>query len=366
MMFGAQPAVTDPSNPKVFDMLGMYTTGTTFESYPEGTAKLLKGGENVYLSFNMHYRTRGEPDTDRSTIALWFQSGPPRHQLFRVPGAGETIIANGKELLTDAPGTKAEGTHVAIPPIPPHAENYEVTGVTGYTEAVTIYQFQPHAHNHGKDFTYSVVFPDGREQTVLTVPKYDHRWQIAYELETPFKLPAGSKLVVTAHYDNSQMNMSRMNMDNPGSEKEVYFRDMNSTSDEMFTPFIQYTIDSGDLLMPQPHQRKEKTNTSQRPERLEVVEVVGCLEPTPPGKWSLTCAADPVVSATQSTSSVALKAAEAKPLGSQRYQLLGASVFNPSSHRGEKVAIKGVLIKDTEKSRVNVTSLQMVATSCSK
>jgi hypothetical protein len=365
MMFGAQPAVTDPSNPEVFDMLGMYTPGTTFESYPEGTAKLLKGGENVYLSFNMHYRTTGEPDTDRSTIALWFQSGPPRHQLFRVPGAGETIIANGKELLTDTPGAKAEGTHVAIPPIPPHAENYEVTGVTGYTEPVTIYQFQPHAHNHGKDFTYSVVFPDGREQTVLTVPKYDHRWQIAYELETPLKLPAGSKLVVTAHYDNSQMSMSRMNMDNPGSEKAVYFRDMNSTSDEMFTPFIQYTLDSEDLLKPQPHQREEKTKISQRQERLEVVEVVGCLEPNTPGKWMLISATDPVVSATQSTSSVVLKAAEAKPLGSRRYQLLGASLFNPSSHRGEKVAVKGVLIKDTEESRVNITSLQTAATSCS-
>lgn len=365
-MFGAQPAVTDPSNPRVFDMLGMYTPGTTFESYPEGTAKLLKGGENVYLSFNVHYGTTGEPETDQSAIALWFQSGPPRHQLFRVPGAGETIIANGKEILTDSPGTKAEGTHVAIPPIPPHADNYEVTGVTGYTEPVTIYQFQPHAHNHGKDFTYSVVFPDGREQTVLTIPKYDHRWQMAYELETPLKLPAGSKLVVTAHYDNSQMNMSGMKMDNPGSEKEVYFRDMNSTSDEMFTPFIQYTIDSEDLPMPQPHQQDKKTNIPQRQERLEVVEVVGCLEPNPPGKWMLTSAADPVVSATQSTSSVALKTAQTTPLGSRRYQLLGASIFNPSSHLGEKVAVKGILIKDSEENRVNVTSLQMLATACSK
>jgi hypothetical protein len=366
VMVGAQPAVTDPTNPEAFDMLGMYTPGTTFESYPEGTAKLLKGGENVYLNFNIHYRTTGKPDTDRSMIALWFQPGSPRHQLFRVPGAGETIIANGKEVLTDAPGTKAEGTHVAIPPIPPHAENYEVTGVTGYTEPVTIYQFQPHAHNHGKDFTYSVVYPDGREQTVLTVPKYDHRWQLAYELETPLKLPPGSKLVVTAHYDNSQMNMSRMNMDDPGSEKEIYFRDMNSTADEMFSPFIQYTIDRQGPPTPQSDQREEKTNTSQKQEHLETVEVVGCLDRNPPGEWMLTSAADPVVSGTQSTSSVALKAAKDKLLGVRRYQLLGATVFNPSSHKGEKVAVMGILIKDTSETRVNVTSLQMVTTSCSR
>ncbi len=374
-MLGVQPAVTDPSNPEVFDMLGMYTPGTTFESYPEGTAKLLKGGENVYLNFNIHYRTTGEPDTDQSMIALWLQSGPPRHQLFRVPGAGETIIANGKELLTDAPGTKAEGTHVAIPPIPPHAENYEVTGVTGYTEPVTIYQFQPHAHNHAKDFTYSVVYPDGREQTVLTVPKYDHRWQMAYDLETPLKLPAGSKLVVTAHYDNSQMNMSGMNMNNSGSDQEIYFRDMNSTSDEMFSPFIQFTIDRRDPAQPpneeQAHQGDGKANSPPPPDRaedgrLEIGEVVGCLEAAPHGNWLLTNASDSSRSESQATTSVALKAAEAKPLGDRRFQILGARVFDPSSHRGAKVAVKGILIDDAKVISINVTSLQVVATTCIK
>ena len=351
-------------------MLGMYTPGTTFEMYGRDAAKLLKGGKNMYLNFNIHYQTTGKPEKDRSMIAFWFQPGPPKHQLFRVSGAGETIIANGKELLTDAPGTKAEGTRVAIPPVPPYAENYELIGVTGYTEPVTIYQFQPHAHYRGKDFNYTVVYPDGREETVLSVPKYDHRWQLAYELETPLKLPAGSKLVITAHYDNSLKNMH-----NPGPEKEVYFRDQNQSWDEMFTPFIQYTIDSQDLTKPlqtaQPNERADKTNTSRQQEQpeqsvLRIAEVVGCLDGNPSGKWMLTDAGDPIVSVTQSTSSVALKAAEAKPLGNRRYRLLGVSVFNPSSHEGEKVAVRGILINDTKESPFNVTSLQKVAASCIK
>ncbi len=137
-------------------------------------------------------------------MAFRFQHGPPKHQLFRAPAAVDSIIAEGRELLTDAPGEKAEGTYVAIPPIPPNAENYtQLTGITAYTKPVTIYQFQPHAHMRAKDFKYTVVYPDGREQTVLSVPKYDFNWQLAYQLETPLKLPAGSKLIVTAHYDNS-------------------------------------------------------------------------------------------------------------------------------------------------------------------
>ena len=192
---------------------------------------------------------------------------------------------------------------------------------------------------------------------------------MAYELETLLKLPAGSKLVVTAHYDNSTMNMH-----NPAPAKEVYFRDQNQSWDEMFTPFIQYSIDhqaSTKVPMTLGHNQREKATTSQQQERaekdaLEVGEVVGCLEASPAGNWLLANASQPAVSETQATSSVELKAAEARPLGSQRYQLLGVGVFNPSSHQGEKVAVKGILIKDSNEIRINVTSLQVVATNCVK
>jgi hypothetical protein len=148
---------------------------------------------------------------------------------------------------------------VVIPPIPPYTENYEVIGITAYTEPVTIYQFQPHAHLRGKDFTYVVVYPDGREQSVLSVPKYDFHSQLAYDLETPLNLPAGSELVITAHYDNSMKNERLLHhhghedsnpAHNPGPDKEVHFRDQNQSWDEMFSPFIQYSIDSEDLTKP--------------------------------------------------------------------------------------------------------------------
>jgi hypothetical protein len=362
-------AVAAPGNPAVFDMLGIYTPGTTFEMYGDGSAKLLKGGENLYLDFNIHYQTTGKPEKDRSMIAFWFQPEPPKHQLFRVPAGGETIIADGRELLTDAPGRKAEGTRVAIPPIPPHAENYEVVGITAYAEPVTIYQFQPHAHLRGKDFRYAVVYPDGREEVVLSVPKYDFNWQLAYELDTPLKLPAGSKLVVTAHYDNSLKNKY-----NPDPEKEVYFREENQSWDEMFSPFIQYTLDNQDLTKPpkmaQPEDRQnEKGNAAQQKKQrdenvVDIAEVVGCLEQSSSRTWRLTNASEPAVSMTQATSSVAKEAAGAKSLGNRRYSLLGLAVFNPSSYKGQKVAVKGVLITVDKQSRLNVTSVQMVAGTC--
>jgi hypothetical protein len=365
------PVVTTSSKRGQPDMLAIYTPGSTLEMYPDGSAKLLRGGKNMYVVFNIHYETTGKPETDLSRIALWFAPGPPKRQLFRVNGAGENILANGVELLTDAPGTKAEGTAVAIPPIPPFAKNYQLTGITGYREPVTIYQFQPHAHHRGKDFTYAVVYPDGREQTVLSVPKFDHRWQMAYELETPLKLPAGSKLVVTAHYDNSTMNMH-----NPAPEKAVYFRDMNQSWDEMFTPFIQYSIDDRDpskapVTTTFGPRTEEKSNTSQQEQgtekaALEIGEVVGCLEADHVGRWLLTNGSQPTVTESQATSSTEVKTAATRPLGSQQYRLLGVGVFDPSHRQGKKVVVKGILISGSDGIRINVTSLQVTAPTCAK
>ena len=298
-----------------------------------------------------------------------------------MPASGESLIANGQQLLTDAPGEKAEGTGVVIPPIPPNTENYEVIGITAYTEPVTIYQLQPHAHLRGKDFTYLVVYPDGREQSVLRVPKYDFHWQLAYDLETPLKFPAGSKLVITAHYDNSTKNELFLHHHGhedsnpahiPGPDKEVHFRDQNQSWDEMFSPFIQYSIDSEDLTRPaqtaQSQQGMNGKSNAAQPERnagaLDIVAVVGCLEQSASGTWRLTHSSDPVVNKTQATSMTELKEEAAQPLGKQQYQLLGTEVFHPSSHKGEKMAVKGVLIKDTNLSRINVTSEQTIASAC--
>jgi hypothetical protein len=352
-----QPAVMDPLSPGAYDMLGVYTPGTTFEMYGNDGAKLLKGGKNLYVNFNIHYTTTGKPEKNHSELALWFQSTPPKHQLFRAPSAVATILANGSELLTDAPGTKAEGTDVAIPPIPPYAENYELIGVTAFTVPMTIYQFQPHAHIRGKDFKYVIVYPDGHEQTVLTVPKYNFHWQLAYDLETPLRLPPGSKLVVTAHYDNSSKNshLREVGVDarNCGPDKEAYFRRQNQSWHEMFSPLIQYSVDTAD-----------PPRNPQHSSALRIVQAVGCLSPAPRSAWLLTDASGPQAADMQSTSSAARRAAAQIPLGHHSYGLLGAGVFAPARHRSQKVAVKGVLIEDGAESRLNVTSLQSVGGTC--
>ncbi len=331
-----KPVVTTLANPDVFDMLAVYTPGSALEKYGNDSGKLLKAGKNLYIDFNIHYSANGKAATDRSQVAFWFRDSPPKHQVFRVPMSADTIIANGEELLTDAPGVKAEGTQMAIPPIPPGAANYELIGITAFTEPVTIYQLHPHAHLRAKDFKYLVVYPDGREQILLTVPTYDFRWQLAYELESPLRLPAGSKLVVTAHYGNS-------------SDREVYFRGQNQSTDEMFSPFVQY---SEDLESP------DKA-------RLPIVETVGCLVPAVDNKgWVLAQATAPAPSKGQAADSSGIAKAAREQLGVEQFQLVGLSAFEPLKHQGEIVAVRGVLAPAGGR-HLNVTSLQRIAGHCS-
>ncbi len=351
-----RPAVLDALNPESYDMLGVYTPGSTFEMYDADSGKLLKAGRDLYVNFNIHYTTTGLPEKNRSELALWFSSGRPAHQLIRAPVAVSTIIANGRQLLTDDPGTKAEGTDVAIPPIPPYANDYELIGITAFALPVTLYQLQPHAHMRGKDFTYAVVFPDGGQQVVLTVPKYDFHWQLAYQLDAPLHLPAGSKLVVTAHYDNSASNkhLRERGVDPQtcGPDKEAYFRRQNQSWHEMFSPLVQYSVDGGgDGAV----QRADR--------RLKLIETIGCLKPGGRAEWSLTGASAAVATTTQSTSATELHAATA-PRGEGAYDLLGAPVFHPESQVHNRVVVKGILIRDAGGARLNVTSLQPATGGC--
>ena len=102
-----------------------------------------------------------------------------------------------------------------------------------------------------------------------------------------------------------------------------------------------------------------------RPDQAPIVEAVGCLSQRA-ANWILENATDVVVSTTAYTTPEAVKAAAEKPLGTQQYRLLGAGPFSPERHKGHKLVVKGLLIKSGSDTRINVTSFQMLAETCSK
>ena len=85
---------------------------------------------------------------------------------------------------------------------------------------------------------YQAVYPDGRRETILSVPEYDFNWQIDYIFAEPLALPAGSRIHASAWYDNSAANRS-----NPDPTAEVRWGEQ--TDEEMMYTALSFLVDDG-------------------------------------------------------------------------------------------------------------------------
>ena len=96
--------------------------------------------------------------------------------------------------------------------------------------------------------------------------------------------------------------------------------------------------------------------------KIDIVSVTGCLKEATPNTWTLTSATDPVPSSANAPPAKEVPATP--PAGKNAFRLIGVSEFNLPAHRDHTVVIKGLLIKATPISRLNMTSVTMVASSC--
>ena len=94
-----------------------------------------------------------------------------------------------------------------------------------------------------------------------------------------------------------------------------------------------------------------------------LVQVVGCLQAAGSG-WTLTQASAPVKTENPDASPEEQRTKmAATPAGSVTLQLLGLYA-PPEEHKGHRVEGKGFIVKDPAGDRLNVVSLEMVATTC--
>jgi len=111
----------------------------------------------------------------------------------------------------------------------------------------------------------------------------------------------------------------------------------------------------------------ENAAPPQGADAMPIVEAVGCLAEGQSRTWTLTNASEPARAARAGFSRPEeVKAAEGRGLGSKQFRLIGMTEMNPGPHRGHKVLIKGLLIKDAGGDRINVTSLKTVGDQCGK
>src|SRR5205823_988969 len=132
--------------------------------------------------------------------------------------------------------------------IPPGAANFPAEARHRFGQDTILYSLLPHMHLRGKSFQFEAVFPDGRREVLLDVPRYEFDWQNVYVLSEPKLMPEESVLRCLARYDNSADNLS-----NPDSKATVTWGEQ--TRDEMLVGYVEVAVAAPDLGLGEPSTR---------------------------------------------------------------------------------------------------------------
>jgi hypothetical protein len=173
---------------------------------PDTAVRVPKGAR---LRLEMHYTPTGSKVKDRSSIGITFAKKPPKYELF----------------LSEFANTWFE--------VPPHDPHFKAEAIFRFRADARIISFTPHMHWRGKDYRYELIYPGGKRQKLLSVPRWDFNWQSVYRFQEPIKVPGGARLHAVAHWDNSANNPL-----NPDPAKPARFG--LQTWEEMMVGFVAY------------------------------------------------------------------------------------------------------------------------------
>lgn len=199
------------TSPLPSDFLVGYAPGQPAEILAPGQAKLIKAGSDFV--FQVHYTPNGKATHDQTKLGIVLAKAPPKDRVLTLSATNGTFK------------------------IPPGDPDYRVESNFLINTDVKLSGLHPHMHGRGKDFEYTIVFPNGERRELLSVPHYNWHWQNWYTLEQPIALPKGSRIECVAHFDNSPNNP-----DNADPTKAVIWGEQSW--DEMMVGFFNLVFDA--------------------------------------------------------------------------------------------------------------------------
>ncbi|MFN0108085.1 MAG: thiol-disulfide isomerase [Blastocatellia bacterium] len=190
------------------DVIAGYAPGMPPEIFEPGIAKKIPAG--AALALQIHYsKVAGSVQKDRSTVGLIFAKEAPKKRMIK------------------------RGIENIFFKIPAGTEAHKATACWQPKEDITVYNLMPHMHYRGAAMEYKATYPDGKTEVLLNVPNYDFGWQTNYALKQPKFIPKGTKIQVSATFNNSAKNKF-----NPDPTKDVRWGD--PTYDEMLIGYLDF------------------------------------------------------------------------------------------------------------------------------
>ncbi len=194
-------------------LLSCVAEGAESGMLPDGYGLLVE--KDATLRFSMHYNKEPGPGTSFSSqaeVGFFVETRPVTHKVI-----SDTLGNSGFE-------------------IPPNHPNYRIGMARTLKKDILVLNLWPHAHMRAVAARYTAFYPDGREELLLDVPRYDQSWQVTYKYKEPKLLPKGTRIEVSFWYDSTPQRGARRGFN---AERGVGFGPR--TNDEMSLGFISYT-----------------------------------------------------------------------------------------------------------------------------
>ena len=193
-------------------LLSCVAEGAESGMLPDGYGLRLRPGST--LSFNMHFNKEPGPGTSfesQAEVGFFVEARPVEHEVIT-----DTLGNNGFE-------------------IPPNVANYRIGMARTMKKDTLLLNLWPHAHVRAAASRYIAYYPDGTQEVLLDVPKYDQSWQVTYKYREPKLLPKGTRLEVDFWYDNTEERGVRRAFN---SDRAIGFG--ARSNDEMSLGFLSY------------------------------------------------------------------------------------------------------------------------------
>jgi peroxiredoxin len=188
-----------------------WAPGNTPNLLPEGMAFKLPRGAKVVMQ--VHYHRNGQVEKDQTKIGFYLTE--------------ENKV--DKVVMTD----------MVINPwldIKPGLANQKVTARHTLRQDTEIIAVMPHMHMLGREMKIKAVLPDNSQVPMIYINDWDFNWQETYRYKKFLRLPKGTRLELTALYDNTEQNPRQPSH----PPKRVTWGEQ--TTDEMCIGFFQYTV----------------------------------------------------------------------------------------------------------------------------
>lgn len=167
------------------ETLGVWVPAQSAAKIPEGFGQQVEANSSILLK--IHYRKNGESATDLSRLALYFTKGVARKLVRNV-------------MISPAPAT-----------VPANAEHHAVRASLTLNQAAEAVAIRPLLFPFGQSIEASAYRPDGSVEVLIVAKNYRYDWQPAYQFRKPIALPKGTRIELTAYFDNSENNRNNPN-----------------------------------------------------------------------------------------------------------------------------------------------------------